>query len=249
MIAAIGEARMKGADLIAFPARAVDESALPALQAATREQRITVVVGMEHQTENGLRNSACAIGPDGSLLTRYDQLSAAAPYVPGTDPKAMWFNVNGVPAFVTIEGDAHWTELAELAAIVGARIHVHLDHDAASSPEADLQRLQVWVNLVSFHTFSMTVNSVGSVIWDDLRDAEERRAAVRDLPRPSTGNVEIYSPFSSNLVARAGTGPEVIMATRHVNSINYHYPNRTTRMNPQMDMWYRLGAEIVRPRD
>lgn len=248
MLATIGHARTKGAHLVVFPARAIPETAVKSLQAAAREQRITLVVGMEHDTEGGKRNSALVIGPDGSLLTRYDQLSAVSPFQPGTDPKAMWFYVNGVPAIVTIEQDAHWTELAELAAVVGARIHVHLDHDTATTPDASLQRLQVWSNLVSFHTFSATVNVIGSAIWDDLRDAEERRAEVRGLPRPQTGDVEIYSPFSANLVVRAGTGPELIMATRHVSATNRHYPDRTKRMNPQMDMWYRLGAEIIRPR-
>jgi predicted amidohydrolase len=248
MIAAIEQARAKGAHLVVFPARAIPESAISALQSAARQQRITVVVGAERRASGDLRNSAFVIGPDGSLLTCYDQLSAKSPYQPGSDPRAMWFRVNGVPAIVTVEWDAHWTELAELAAVVGARIHVHLDHDRAATPADDLRRLQVWANLVSFHNFSATVNVVGSAIWDDLRDAEERRAAVRDLPRPQTGEAELYSPFSANVVVRAGATPELIVATRKVTPINRHYPDRTRRMNPQMDSWYRLGAEMIRPR-
>jgi len=248
MLAAVVQARAKGADLVAFPARAIRETALEPLQAAAREQRITLVVGMEHRAETGTRNSAFVIAPDGSLLTRYDQLSAERPFQAGRDPKAMWFYVKGIPAIVTVERDAHWTELAELAAVVGARMHVHLDHDTATGPDARLQRLQVGANLVSFHTFSATVNVIESAIWDDLRDAEERRAVVRDLPRPQTGEVEIFSPFSANLIVRAGTSPDLILATRHVTPTNRHYPNRTSQMNPQMDLWYRLGADIVRPR-
>jgi predicted amidohydrolase len=246
MLSMIGKARAKNADLVAFPARAIDETALASLQAAAREHHITVVAGMDHRVEGGRRNSAFVIGPDGSLQTRYDQLSAASPYEAGTDPRSMWFSVKGVPAVVTIGEDALWTELAELAAVAGARLHVHLDDDADSRPEADLRRLQVWSNLASFHTFSATVNTVGSGIWDDLRDAEERRAAVRDLPRPQTGAALVYSPFSANLVVRAGTGPELLVATRSVGGVNPHYPTRT-RFNPQMDAWYRIGAAIVRP--
>jgi hypothetical protein len=124
---------------------------------------------------------------------------------------------------------------------------VHLDDNGDAGPEAELRRLQVWSNLASFHTFSATVNAVGSALWDDLRDGEERRAEVRGTPRPPSTQAEVYSPFSANLVVRAGKGPELLVATRHVEGTNLHYPTRTSRFNPQMDAWYRLGAAIVRP--
>jgi len=247
MVAMIGEAHAKGADLIAFPERAISETSLTRLQVAAREHRVTVVVGMEHEAEGGHRNSAFVLGPEGAVLTRYDQLSAAAPLKPGVSPKAMWFRVKGVPAVVTIGRDALWSELAELAAVAGAQIHVHLDHDASSSPDASLRRLQVWSNMASFQTFTVTANVIGSAIWDDLGDMEERRAEVRDLARPNTGAVEIYSPFSANLVVQAGAGPELVLATRRVRSMNQYHPRRTSNFNPQMDAWYRLGAAIIAP--
>ena len=248
MLAMIEKARAKGADLVVFPARAIPESAAASLQSAAREHGITIVAGTEPHVESGIRNSALVFGPEGERLTRYDQLSAEPPFQAGTNPKAMWFSVRRVPAIVTIEQDAHWTELAELAAVVGARIHVHLDHDTATDPDAALRRLQAGANLFSFHTFSAMANVTQSSIWDDLRDTDERRAVVRGLPQPQTGDVEIYAPFSANLITRAGTGPELIVAKRHITPINRHYPDRTKRMNPQMDAWYRLGAEMVRPR-
>jgi predicted amidohydrolase len=263
MLSMIGQARANHADLVVFPARAIDDSALEPLKDAAREHHIVVVVGMEHRVDGGRRNSAFVIGPDGKLLTRYDQLSATSPLEPGVDPRSMWFRVKGVPAVVTIGQDAHWTELAELAAVAGARIHVHLDHDPDSSPDADLRRRQVWANLLSFHTFSATVNVTGSAIWDDLRDREDRKTALweeghyRDKERaevvgpalPDTGPVEVASPFSTNLVARAGTGPKLLVATRKVDSANLHYPTRTSRINPQMDAWYRVGAAIISPQE
>lgn len=160
---------------------------------------------------------------------------------------AMWFRVKGVPAVVTIGQDALWTELAELAAVAGAQIHVHLDHDPASSPEAGLRRLQVWSNLASFQTFTATANVLGSAIWDDLRGLDERRAEVNGLPRPDTGMVEVYSSFSANLVVHAGAGPQLITVTRRVGPANLYHPRRTSNFNPQMDAWYRLGATIVHP--
>jgi len=243
----IGQARAKNADLVALPARAIVEKSLERLQVAAREHRITVVVGMEHRVEGGRRNSAFVIGPDGSLLTRYDQLSAIHPFQPGQDPSAMWFRVKGVPAVVTVGEDALWTELAELAAVAGGQVHIHLDHDPANDPDAALRRLQVWSNLASFQTFTLTANVVGSAIWDDLRDLEERRAEVRGLPQPNTGAAEVYSPFSANLVVRAGSTQQLITATRHVGPQNRYHPARTSNFNPQMDPWYRLGAAIIHP--
>lgn len=247
MAAMIRQARAKNADLVAFPALAIAEPALARLQAAAREHRITLVVGMEHRVAGQRRNSAFVLGPDGSLLTRYDQLSAASPFQPGENPSAMWFRVKGVPAVVTVGDDALWTELAELAAVAGAQIHVHLDHDPADDPDAALRRLQVWSNLASFQTFSVTANVVGSAIWDDLRDLDERQAEVRGLSRPDTGSMEVYSPFSANLVVRAGATSQLITATRRVRPRNRYHPARTSNFNPQMDAWYRLGAAIVHP--
>ncbi len=247
MVAKVSQARAQKADVVVFPERAIAETALQRLQAAARENRITIVAGMEHR-EGGRRcNSAFVLGPDGSVLTRYDQLSANGPFEPGRDPAAMWFRVKGVPAVVTIGQDALWTELAELAAVAGAQLHVHLDHDPARSAEAGLRRLQVWSNLASFQTFTATANVLGSAIWDDLRGLDERRAEVQGLPHPDTGAVEVYSPFSANLVVRAGPGPQLITATRRVGTANLYHPRRTSDFNPQMDGWYRVGAAIIYP--
>ena len=93
----------------------------------------------------------------------------------------------------------------------------------------------------------MTVNVVGSAIWDDLGDLDERQAEVRGLPRPKTGPVEVYSPFSANLLVRAGSGPQLITATRLIGPKNRYHPSRTSNFNPQMDAGYRLGAAIISP--
>ncbi len=245
----IAQARLKGADIVVFPERATTEDNLARLKLAARQHRIAVVVGMETEHHGKRRNSAFVIGLDGSILTRYDQLAATGPFQPGDNPSAMWFYVKGVPAVVTIGRDALWVELSELAAVAGAQIHIHLDYDPATDKDASLRRLQVWCHLASFQTFTATANVVDSAIWDDLRDAEERRAEVRGLPRPDTGPVEVYSPFSANLVVSAGTGPQLIVATRRVGTRNRYHPNRTANFNPQMEAWYRLGAAIIGPKN
>lgn len=247
ILATIREARRKQADLVAFPARAIGEDVLPRLQAAAGEHGITVVIGAEHRAEDGLRNSAFVFGPDGAVLTRYDQLSATSPFQPGTNAAAMWFTVKGVPAVVTVGRDALWAEFAELAAVAGARIQVHLDNDPADNSEANLRRLQIWANMASFLTFTAAANVVDSMIWDDLRGLDEARAVVRNLPKPDTGLVEVYSPFSANLVARAAPEARLIVATRTVPGPNPHHPRRTSNLNPRMEAWYSLGANLIRP--
>jgi hypothetical protein len=196
---------------------------------------------------DGARNSALVIGPDGAVVTRYDQLSAEAPFQPGTDPRAMWFRVKGVPAVVTLGRDALWTELSEFAAVAGAQIHIHRDHDADDSPAGRQHRLQTWARCASFLTFSATVNVHDSILWDDLHSREESRAEVKGTPRPDPGNVKVVSPFSANLIARAGAG-ELIIAKRRVSAQNPHHLHRTSSFNSQMKAWYELGAQLVGPR-
>jgi predicted amidohydrolase len=248
MISRIREAGARQADLVVFPARATSENALPAIQSAARETGITVIFGAEHRDGNNAQNSAFVVGPDGAVLTRYDQLSATSPYQPGNDPRAMWFRVKGVPAVVTLGRDALWSELAELASVVGAQLYVHLDHDASDTPEDRLRRTQIWSNMASFKTFTAVANVTGSQIWDDLSGREDVRHAVRGTPKPEHGPLEIYSYFSANLVLTATAGQPLIVAKRRVLKNNPHHPARTSNMNPQMDPWYRLGAAIIRPK-
>ncbi|MDH4073730.1 MAG: carbon-nitrogen hydrolase family protein [Gammaproteobacteria bacterium] len=244
---AIQAARLKGADLIAFPAGAVDETEIDIIRAAARDGQITVVIGAAHRDASGIFNSAFVIGPDGSALTRYDQLSAEPPFLAGTAPAKMWFSVKGIPAIVVLERDALWTELAELAAIAGARIVVHLDRAADSSFQARQTRLQVWSNLASFLTLTATASDGDASLWDDLLGMEKVSAEEKWRPRPDTGAVAVYSPWSAKLIARASSPLDLLVATRRIpTATNPHYPLQTARYNPQMDAWYRLGAALVR---
>jgi predicted amidohydrolase len=247
MEALIREARERKADLIAFPAQAIAENALDPLRAAARANQITVVFGTKHRNADGWHSSAFVIGPDGAVLTRYDQLSAAAPFQRGTNVRAMWFRVKGVPAVVTLERDALWTELAELAAVAGAQIHIHLDHEAGDSPADRLRRLQRWANCASFLTFTATVTVPEAMLWDDVRGRDEVRAVVKGTPKPDSGVVLVDSPFSANLVARAARG-ELVVATRRVSAANPYHASRTSNLNPQMRPWYEIGAQLISPR-
>jgi hypothetical protein len=84
------------------------------------------------------------------------------------------------------------------------------------------------------------------MLWDDLHSREESRAEVRGTPRPDPGQVEVMSPFSANLIARAPAG-ELIVAKRRVSATNPYHPQRTANMNPQLKPWYELGAALIGP--
>mgnify|MGYP005837851713 CR=1 FL=1 len=133
------EARARGAQVVAFPALAITGArdddicaarpealagALREVQAMALALRLYVAFGMPHVHPDGRRtNAAFVVGPDGALLTRYDQLVVDRPdlFSPGLSSKVMWFDVLGVPAVVTVGRDALWSELAELAAVRGRR--------------------------------------------------------------------------------------------------------------------------------
>jgi predicted amidohydrolase len=253
MIAQTAEAARRGADLVAFPELAVTGGTLAAaddavdhLCAAARANRITVVFGIPRRENGRWYNSAIVAGPDGAILTRYDQLVAESPFSPGARPAAMWFSVKGVPAVVTIGREALWNEIAELGAVAGARVHVNLSREPIDGAAEALRRRQIGAALSTYMTFSVMANAGGySAIWDDLGAREETRAEVRDLPRPSPGVVRVFSAFSANLVVEAGAGPALISAARKVSGANLHHPRRTANYHPAMAPWYVLGARIL----
>jgi hypothetical protein len=147
-----------------------------------------------------------------------------------------------VPAVVTIGRDALWTELSELAAVAGARVHVHLDNAGDDAEGARQQRLQVWANLASYQTFSATVNTKDAMIWDDLSAMQDRHSGGPVLPVRS--GVDVFSPFSADLVIRATADRPLILATRKVTGPNLHYAKILAPRNPQMAPWFRLGAAL-----
>jgi predicted amidohydrolase len=253
MVEAIGKAAGSKADLVAFPELALTGGelvqtggAVERIRAAARTNNITVVAGMPRSSRGRWYNSAIVAGPDGTILTSYDQLAAQAPFSAGERAASMWFSVKGVPAVVTIGRDALWNEIAELAAVAGARLHVNLSRERVTRPAELLRRRQIGAALSSFMTLTVAVNADGhSAIWDDLNAREETRAEVRDLPRPASGAVQVYSAFSANLVVEAGNGPSLISAVRRIPGKNQHYPLRTGNYNPAMRPWYLFGAALM----
>lgn len=225
------EQRPEPLDLLAVAAAPPD----PQTAAALARRRQMTLVYLEERI-------ATVVGPDGRVLARHRGLAEG-----GADPKTMWFRVKGVPAIVTTGRDALWNEIAELAAFAGARLHVHLTNERAAGRAAQLRRRQLGAALGSFFTVTLMAAPAYSAIWEDLAGAEETRAAVRGEPRPETGAVRVYSPFSANLAREAGAGAELLVVRRTIPGPNPYAQRRAGRVQPAMESWYRSGARLLCP--
>ena len=151
-----------------------------------------------------------------------------------------------VPAVVTVGRDGLWSEIAELAAVRGAQLHVHLAYDQDASNEGALFRKQVWCNLASFRTLTVTVNAAapdglaapsasaagGSAIWEDFHRGAQRGA-------------DGFFPYSAVRMAEAGAGEELLVAAQTVPETNSHLGRVTGTTNPQMLPWYLAGARAI----
>jgi len=272
MKAMIREAATNGTDVVVFPELAVTGAreedvlsadketlgkALEQIREASRQAGIHTVFGMPHDAEGKRRNAAFVVGPDGAILTRYDQLAVDRPrlFTAGSAAGAMWFRVKGVPAVVSIGRDGLWNEIAEMTSLAGAQLRFHLSYDQSTGEHASLRRLQIWANVASYGTFTATVNAAspeglhspsasadgGSALWEDLQPRVESRLASKGEKREGYEDLEIYSPWSANCIVRAGKREQVIYSTQRVNRNNEH---RSARFNPAMASWYALGARL-----
>jgi predicted amidohydrolase len=262
----IGEAADRRADVVAFPELAVTgavandiagadatvlREALTKIRTEAQRHRIAVVFGMPHVEGAKRRNSAFAVGPDGVLLTRYDQMVVDRRdlFEEGADAKSLWFNVKGVPAIVTIGSDARWNEIGELAAVRGAQLLFNLSYDEAVSELATLRRTQFWVQLASFCTFSATVHAANpqslarpsaqangnSAIWEDFNGHRKTPA----------GKVEVFSQYSACRVVSAGPLETILYAKRTMPKQNTYFARLVAWKYPHLEPWYHLGARII----
>jgi predicted amidohydrolase len=259
---AMAQAAARGATLIAFPElaltgpdeadlRRADPAALAraeeALAAAARRHGLYVVYGTPWLHNGAWYNTAVVLGPRGEQRTRYAQIAtpAGSPFAPGRSTRAMWFDVEGVPAVVTVGRDSLWNELAEMAAWRGALVHVHLAYEADLSPEAMLRRKQLWVNLASFRTFTVTVNAAQGEVVDPSRPGSGGSVLWTDFQRGASKRVGGYAPHCAVALAEAGHGPAVLLATQTVPRQNPLYTIVAQRGNAALAAWYAAGAAAI----
>lgn len=266
MATLIGEAGDNHADVVVFPELAVTgaiaddilhadapvlRDALAKIRTAAQTRGIAVVFGMPHTEGAKRRNSAFVAGPDGTMLTRYDQMVVDRRdlFEEGADAKAMWFKVKGVPAIVTIGSDARWNEIGELAAVRGAQLLFNLSYAGDVTAAAALRRTQFWVQLASFCTFSATVNAAdpqglarpsapangGSCLWEDF-DGHRKEPA---------GNVEVFSQYCASRVVSAGPREQILYAKRTIPKQNPYFRRLVAGRCPHLEPWYHRGARII----
>lgn len=230
------------ADLVVFPERvlwgeAIEglaesklEAGLTAVRDVVRGSRdATVVVGMPWIVSGKVRNSAFVIAPDGSVLTRYDQMSASpdGPYEPGSDPSAMWFQVNGVWSIVTVGRDHLWDEIAELAALRGAQVVVNLNHDRTDPERRDV----FWQAFAMFRTTTVFANAVGP--------AANGGSVIYDTPV----DTRITYPIS---LGRSQGEEAVLSEVRSPNDI-VPWRERGPARFAAMGDWWRAGSRLIGP--
>ena len=251
MRAQIGTAANKGADVIVFPELAVTgaldkdieaademalEMALDLLSASAKTMDIGVVFGMPY-FEGGKRyNGAFAVGKDGQILTRYAQTVVDRPHLfaAGDQLQSMWFDLQGVPVAMLVGmQEALWSEYSEMAALHGAQVLMHLCYDGGDP----LFRRQVWANMASFGTITLTVNAAsapangGSAIWEDHRRHKKQEAYSR-------------APYSATRVAEAYRGEDILYTTETMRTQNPHM-KRVAERDPARKAWYAFGAQLV----
>jgi predicted amidohydrolase len=239
ILQAIRTAASQGARLVAFPARSLrsDTSAtLNPIREAAREAGIYVAIGVD--------GAAFVFSPEGEQLTRY---------IPGGDPKKMWFRLDGIPAIVTMgDRDALWSEISELAAASGAQIRIHLAHDTSTGEQADLERRQIGAAMSSCVMLTAVVNAAApsaagrSAIWDDLDSIDKAATAIRGGRLTKPESVFIYSPWSANLVTEANGDEQILYVTRRVNKLNPHL-SRATPLASKAQAWWNSGVSLIQP--
>jgi predicted amidohydrolase len=264
MVAMIETAARENADVVVFPELAVTghretdiraasqsdiEQALTKLMSAAAMANIYVAAGLPWRDGQRLFNSAVVIDPQGQLLTRYDQIVVDRPelFARGMSTRSMWFEIKGVPAVLTIGRDALWSEIAEMAALRGAQIHLHLAYDTDTSVDAQRLLQQLWANLASYGTFTATVNAAtpsglssrsapaagGSVIWEDFQRTKAREEGG-------------YFPHSAVPLVKAGRNATILYATQRVAKTNPQFARMISpTRNPQMTPWYTAGARAI----
>lgn len=225
------------------------ESAVDSLRQAVTDAKIAVNFGTPWNEGTQRFNCAIALGPDGTLLSRYSQLAVDRPklFSTGTSTRSMWFTVKGVPCVMTVGRDALWSELAEMAAFRGAQVHLHLANDGDASDAAKLRRKQLWANIASFRTFTATVNAAstwdlkergsasasgGSILWDDYH-------------RSSTGKIGGYFPHSAVVLTEAKESETILYAEQTIPKTNPHFKNITDKTNRPLTPWYATGAVTI----
>ncbi len=265
----IKEAAQNGADLVVFPELAVTgpirediekathkelNKALIRIQKPAKKYQITVVFGMPFLNDSKSRkNSAWVVGPEGKILTRYDQiaLNDKSLFKPGNIAKSMWFKVKGVYSTLSIGKDADYPEITILAGAKGTQMHFHISCEINHNNDYEIIRRQKGLNLIAPARFGAIVNTGKSVNsgTDNLFAGGSMigiRVGGHNIPDP--GGIETYLPYTSSILTSAGSGQEILYgtytATRTNNTLSWLNSVRKNS-RPEWFEWIKKGVNII----
>ena len=244
-----------GADVVVFPERAVTgngalyptelERAFMTIQEHVCLNRVYAVFGIPFVSNRQVFNRAVAMDPEGKVLAQYDQISASpdGSFTPGKDTQAMWFEIDGVHATMTIGDDLYWPELTELAAYRGMQLHFHLDYWQGDSEDANLVRKHSAINHVMPGVCGVSVNAAGAEASGG--SLLLRRMGGHGQARP--GDVETYLPYHTSVVKTAGKDAEILYLTAKTGSKNEWQAskNRMRKSGRGHENWWRWFGQGV----
>jgi predicted amidohydrolase len=269
----IRKAADRAADIVVFPELAVtghskedisaiSQSALDDALSQIRDEadsaNVYVIVGMPYFVDGHRNNCAFVIGDDGSIKTRYAQLvtKPGSLFRAGMSTKAMWFELKGVHAIVTIGDDANWVEIAELAASRGMYLHFHITYEACSSADEATLRKQRNLLMLRYAKYGAVVNPAAATGTSNPSAPAcgmsmiVSREGGHNKPAPS--GFEYYLPYQTSIVKSAGSAETMLVATRKTSARNdmdltryWRNRNRRNRVQSGWYEWMKKGASLM----
>lgn len=273
----IQQAAHQGADVVVFPELAATGSRKEDIESADQEaldtalsqikqeaeaEGIYVIVGMPYFVDGNRKNCAFAIGDDGGIKTRYEQLNATwtDTFQPGSSLKNMWFQLKGVHSIVTIGEDSKWAEIADLAANRGMYLHFHISYSADTSADEAILRRQQNLLMLTYAQYGAVVNAADPAGSPDPSSPASGISVIVSREgghnRPAPDDLEHYLPYQTSVVKSAGSGETMIYATRTTTAgnnmdlmRNWRNRNRRNRAQKGWFDWIKFGAQMVENAD
>lgn len=247
---AIGQAKVNGARVVAFPERMLVGEDVNALMRAlddvadsVRENDLYAILGVSFPENGQVFNSAIVFNPQGEQITRYNQISARGEFLAGQSTRSMWFDVDGVHATVTVGNDLYWPELTELAAYRGSQLHFHLDQWLGDSDDANLVRTQSAITHLAPAIAGVWVNGCG----DGASGGSLLCKRVGGHGQPIPDDVEAYLPYYTSVMQSAGVGENMLTFTVETGEYNTWQAsrNRTRQKGRGHENWWKWVCQGV----
>lgn len=253
----------QAADIVVFPELAVTgflkddismakqselEIALNEIRSQADSRDVYVIVGMPYFVDGYRRNCAFVIGDDGSIKTRYAQISASRAdlFRAGSSTKAIWFELKGVRSIVTIGNDANMVEIGDLAANRGMYMHFHITYEACSSAEEVTLFKQKHLLMLMYAKYGAVVNATDASSLSNPSSSAGGMSMIVSREgghnKSAPSGLEYYLPYQTSIARSAGSAETMVFATRKTSTRNdmdlIAYWRNRNRRNRAQSGWY-----------